>query len=36
VRTDRAGTIIVRTDGHRITMEADGRRWDISRVSQTY
>jgi competence protein ComEC len=33
VRTDRIGTIIVRTDGTRITMEADGRRWDISPVS---
>lgn len=36
VRTDRSGTIIVRTDGRRITMEADGRRWDISRVSPAY
>jgi competence protein ComEC len=31
VRTDRAGTIIVRSDGKRITYEASGETWDISR-----
>jgi competence protein ComEC len=31
MRTDRAGTIVVRTDGRRLTMEAAGELWDISR-----
>jgi len=31
VRTDRAGTIVVRSDGRRLTMEAAGEHWDISR-----
>ena len=31
VRTDRAGTIIVHTDGTNITYEAGGESWDISR-----
>jgi competence protein ComEC len=30
VRTDQLGTIVVRTDGRTITMEAEGQRWDIS------
>jgi competence protein ComEC len=30
VRTDQLGTIIVRTDGRHITLEAEGQRWDIS------
>ncbi|MEO8562605.1 MAG: DNA internalization-related competence protein ComEC/Rec2 [bacterium] len=29
LRTDRAGTIVVRTDGRRITVEARGERWTI-------
>jgi competence protein ComEC len=33
VRTDKLGTIIVRTDGRAITMEAEGQRWDISPAS---
>jgi competence protein ComEC len=33
VRTDQVGTIIVRTDGRTITLEAEGKRWDISPVS---
>jgi len=33
VRTDQRGTIIVRTDGRAITLEAEGRRWDISPAS---
>ena len=31
LRTDQAGTIIIRTDGYRIEAEAEGRTWDISR-----
>lgn len=31
VRTDRAGTIVVHSDGKRITYEAGGENWDISR-----
>jgi len=31
VRTDKVGTIVVRTDGRRITYEAGGETWDISR-----
>ena len=31
LRTDRAGTIVIRTDGYRITAEAAGEAWDISR-----
>lgn len=31
VRTDRAGTIVVHTDGKRVTYEAGGETWDISR-----
>jgi competence protein ComEC len=31
LRTDRYGTIVIRTDGQRITAEAKGRTWDISR-----
>jgi competence protein ComEC len=34
VRTDKLGTIIVRTDGHTITLEAEGQRWDISPASR--
>jgi competence protein ComEC len=34
VRTDKLGTIIVRTDGHAITLEAEGQRWDISPASR--
>ncbi|MFN2601983.1 MAG: DNA internalization-related competence protein ComEC/Rec2 [Gemmatimonadaceae bacterium] len=34
VRTDKLGTIIVRTDGHAITLEAEGQRWDISAASR--
>lgn len=34
VRTDQVGTIIVRTDGRSITLEAEGHRWDISPGSQ--
>jgi len=30
VRTDEVGTIIVRTDGRAIILEAEGQRWDIS------
>jgi hypothetical protein len=33
VRTDQVGTIIVRTDGRAITLEAEGQRWDISPAS---
>ena len=31
VRTDQSGTIVIRSDGHRITYEASGESWDISR-----
>lgn len=31
VRTDRSGTIVVKSDGTHLTMEAQGERWDISR-----
>lgn len=34
VRTDKLGTIIVRTDGHAITLEAEGQRWDMSPASR--
>ena len=30
-RTDIAGTIVVHSDGRKLTMEAGGERWDISR-----
>ena len=33
VRTDQRGTIIVRTDGRAITLEAEGQQWDISPAS---
>jgi len=36
VRTDKSGTIIVRTDGHAITLEAQGERWDISPTSREH
>lgn len=31
VRTDRSGTVVIRSDGTRITFEAGGEHWDISR-----
>ncbi len=31
VRTDRSGTIVVRSDGRRLTAQAAGETWDISR-----
>jgi beta-lactamase superfamily II metal-dependent hydrolase len=31
VRTDQAGTIVVHSDGIRLTYEAKGETWDISR-----
>ena len=31
LRTDRAGTIVVRTDGERITVEAEGAEWPVDR-----
>ena len=31
LRTDQAGTIVVRTDGLRMTVQASGEEWDISR-----
>ena len=34
VRTDQLGTIVVRTDGRTATLEAEGRRWDISTASR--
>ena len=36
VRTDKLGTIIVRTDGRAITLEAEGQRWDISAASREH
>jgi competence protein ComEC len=36
VRTDERGTIIVRTDGRAIILEAEGQRWDISPVSAAH
>jgi len=30
VRTDRVGTIVARTDGHRIRVMADGDAWELS------
>jgi competence protein ComEC len=33
VRTDQVGTIVVRTDGTHITLEAEGKNWDISPAS---
>ena len=31
LRTDQAGTIVIRTDGSRITVQASGEEWDLSR-----
>jgi competence protein ComEC len=31
IRTDQAGTIVIRTDGSRLTLHASGEEWDISR-----
>ena len=31
IRTDEAGTIVVRTDGSRITVQGSGEEWDLSR-----
>lgn len=31
MRTDRSGTIVIRSDGHRITYESGGESWAISR-----
>ena len=31
IRTDHAGTVVVRTDGSRITVKGSGEEWDISR-----
>ena len=31
VRTDSAGTVVVRSDGNRLTYEVNGETWDISR-----
>jgi hypothetical protein len=31
VRTDVLGTIVIRSDGRRLTYEAGGETWDISR-----
>jgi competence protein ComEC len=31
IRTDQAGTVVVRTDGSRITVNGSGEEWDISR-----
>jgi len=36
VRTDERGTIIVRTDGRAIILEAEGQRWDISPASAAH
>jgi competence protein ComEC len=33
LRTDHEGTIVVRTDGHRIFVEAAGDTWELSRTS---
>jgi competence protein ComEC len=33
VRTDRVGTIVARTDGHRIRVAADGDEWELSDIS---
>ena len=32
LRTDHLGTIVVRTDGHRIFVEAAGETWELSRT----
>jgi competence protein ComEC len=31
LRTDQSGTIVIRTDGSRMTVQASGEEWDISR-----
>jgi competence protein ComEC len=31
LRTDRLGTIVARTDGHRVIVEAGGDSWELSR-----
>jgi competence protein ComEC len=31
LRTDRLGTIVARTDGHRVFVEAAGDQWELSR-----
>jgi competence protein ComEC len=31
LRTDRLGSIVIRTDGHRLSVEAAGEKWDVSR-----
>ena len=31
MRTDRSGTIVIKSDGRRLTVEAGGEAWDISR-----
>ena len=33
LRTDRSGTVVVRTDGHSLEIEQNGDRWKLSRVS---
>jgi hypothetical protein len=33
VRTDQAGTVVVRTDGSHIEVEAGGDRWQVARDS---
>ncbi len=33
LRTDEAGTIVVRTDGNRIEVEAEGEKWELARDS---
>jgi beta-lactamase superfamily II metal-dependent hydrolase len=34
LRTDRLGTIVARTDGQRIHVEAAGDRWELPRRSE--
>jgi competence protein ComEC len=33
LRTDEAGTIVVRSDGARIEVEAKGEKWELARAS---
>lgn len=35
LRTDRVGTIVARTDGHRVVVSAAGDEWELSRAGST-
>jgi beta-lactamase superfamily II metal-dependent hydrolase len=31
LRTDKAGTIVIRTDGSKLEIEENGQKWDLAR-----